>query len=155
MYRNCRYQEEKQTILYFKVWCSFRINSWPWPMEYNLWWHISNLWNFKEARSKVNQVIRKTKSWLEDRGLKPATEKTELILLTRKRIPLEIEITICDITLRKRYVVNYLGIRMDPKLISHLASEATRWNQSHFLTRKRIPLLIEIMIWGTTLQSRN
>ena len=38
--------------------------------------------NIKEAKRKVNQIIIKTKSWLDNIRLKLATEKTELIFLT-------------------------------------------------------------------------
>ena len=68
--------------------------------------------NIEEAKRKVTQMIR-TKSRLEDQGLKLATEKTELIFLTKKCIPLEIDITTCDTTLTTWKVVNYFGIQLD------------------------------------------
>ena len=66
-------------------------------------------WNVEEAKRKVNHMIIRTKSWLEDKRLKLTTEKTELIFLTRC-IPLEIDIKTCDITLKTRKEVNYLDL---------------------------------------------
>ena len=40
--------------------------------------------NVEKAKKEVSQVIIRMKSWLEDKGLKLANEKTALIFLTRK-----------------------------------------------------------------------
>ena len=87
--------------------------------------------NMEEVRRKLNQVMMRTQSWLEDRGLQLATEKTELILLTRQHIPLELDVRVCDTTLRTKKVVSYLGIRLDPRLtfwaqIHHAAIKASK-----------------------------
>ena len=58
--------------------------------------------NVEEAKSKVN---------LEDKELKLATEKMELIFLTSKCTPLKY-----DTTLTTRKVINYLAIRLDLRL---------------------------------------
>ena len=71
--------------------------------------------NVEEAKRYVNQVVIRTKSWLEDRAHKLATEKKELILLTKKHMPLEIDITTCDTLLVMLKVVNYLGIPLEPR----------------------------------------
>ena len=63
-----------------------------------------------------NKMTLRAKLWLEDKGLKLAKEKTKLIFLMKKCIPLEIDITTFDITLMTRKVVNYLGILLDPRL---------------------------------------
>ena len=68
--------------------------------------------NVENAKKQVNQVIIRKKSWFEDKVLKLATEKTALIFLSRKWIPFEIDITMCDTTLTTRKVVNYLGIQL-------------------------------------------
>ena len=62
------------------------------------------------ARNVEESKERLTKSWLEDIGRKLATEKTELIFLTKKFIPLQIDITTCNTTLATRKVVNYFAI---------------------------------------------
>ena len=43
--------------------------------------------NVEDAKIKVNHVIIRTKSRLEGKGLKQATEKTELISLANMRHP--------------------------------------------------------------------
>ena len=81
----------------------------------------------ENVKRKTNQVIIRTKSWLEDKGLKLTMEKTELMFLTRKCIPLEIDSTTYDTTLTTRKVFDYLGIRLDPRL----GSNTTRCNQGN------------------------
>ena len=56
--------------------------------------------NVEEAKRKVNQLIIRTKSWLEDKRLKVAAKETELILL-RKEV----------------YNADDLSIRLDPGLM--------------------------------------
>lgn len=69
-----------------------------------------------EAQRKLNQVMLRTQAWLDSHGLKLATEKTELLLLTRKHVPLEVEMQVCENTITTQKVVKYLGIRLDSKL---------------------------------------
>ena len=83
------------------------------------------------AKSKFNQVIIRTTSYLEDKGLKLAREKTELIFLVKKCIPFEIDITTCGTTFKSKKVFNYLGIRPDPRLtfwvqIRHTATNVAK-----------------------------
>ena len=79
-------------------------------------------------------IIRK-RSWLGDRGLKLSTGKIELILLTWKRMPLEIDIKICDTSLTTLKVVNYLGIRLDAKqtFYTQIQQAATKTAKVTFL----------------------
>lgn len=65
---------------------------------------------------KLNQVMRRTQEWLEAHSLKLALEKTELVLLTRKHIRLEIPMLVGDISLTTKKAVRYLGVRLDSKL---------------------------------------
>lgn len=69
---------------------------------------------------------------------KLATEKTKFILLTRKRILLEIDITICDTTLTTQIVVNYFGIRLNLKLTiwEEIQYNATKVAKVTFLLSK-------------------
>ena len=102
------------------VWFSSGINSWPWPMEHSKQQYLSH-WDATWLSSY----------WIcwwhcdhncgsEGKGFKLATEKTELIFLTKKKcITLEICITICGTTPTTRKVVNCLDIRLDPRLTSH------------------------------------
>lgn len=54
--------------------------------------------------------------WLDSHGLILATEKTELPLLTGKRILLNIEMRVCSETLCIQSSVKDLGVKLDPKL---------------------------------------
>ncbi|KRG07881.1 uncharacterized protein Dmoj_GI25861, partial [Drosophila mojavensis] len=47
--------------------------------------------NTVEAQKRLTQVMIRTQTWLNSRGLELATHKTELLLFTRKQIPTEIE----------------------------------------------------------------
>lgn len=69
-----------------------------------------------EAQGKLRQVMIRTRAWLNDHGLELATQKTELLLLTRRHIPTEIEIDILEETLSTKTSVKYLGITLDSKL---------------------------------------
>ena len=84
----------------------------------------------EEAIGKVNQVKIRTKSWLDYKGIKLETEKTVLIFLTKKCIPLESDITTCDTTLTTRKVINYIGVRLDPRL--------TFWAQIRYAATKAV-----------------
>ena len=72
--------------------------------------------NTEEAQRKLTQVMLRTRSWLEDHGLSLATEKTELILLTKKHISLETEMRVLDTTLTTKREMRYLGVRLDSRL---------------------------------------
>lgn len=70
----------------------------------------------ESAQRTLNQVMRKTMSWMEDHGLALATEKTEVVLLTKKRIPTIVDFRIDTEIITSKCVVKYLGIRIDTKL---------------------------------------
>lgn len=70
----------------------------------------------EEAQRRLRQVMIRTKSWLETHGLQLATHKTELLLLTRRQIPIEIDMQIGEVIIPTKKTVNYLGIRLDSKL---------------------------------------
>nr|AMS38369.1 hypothetical protein [Bactrocera tryoni] len=85
----------------------------------------------EEARRKLNQVMIRTQAWLDSHNLQLATEKTELLLLTNKHIPLEISMHTTTDILRTKKAVNYLGVRLDPRLtfwvqIQHAAGKAAK-----------------------------
>ncbi|XP_036317690.1 uncharacterized protein LOC118732668, partial [Rhagoletis pomonella] len=73
----------------------------------------------------------RTQAWLDSHGLKLAAEKTELILLTKKHIPLEVSMKLTGITLKTQRVIKYLGVRLDPRLtywaqMQHAAAKAAK-----------------------------
>lgn len=85
--------------------------------------------NTEEAQRRLTQVMIRTKNWLDSHGLQLASQKTELLLLTRKHIPTEIDMRFDDVVIRTTKSLKYLGIRLDPKLtymnqIKHAANKA-------------------------------
>ena len=50
--------------------------------------------NKDEAKRKQRNVMPKTKTWLESHGLDLAIHKTELLLITGRHIPLQLDMSI-------------------------------------------------------------
>lgn len=50
------------------------------------------------AQYKLNQLMRRACSWLDDHGLSPEAVKTELLAITRRRIPLRLGMKIMEVT---------------------------------------------------------
>ena len=69
-----------------------------------------------ELRRKLNQVMIRCNQWLDTHGLKLATEKTELVLITQKRIPLNVDMQVLSQTIRTQDSVKYLGMMLDSRL---------------------------------------
>lgn len=72
--------------------------------------------NVEQAQFKLNQAMRIISTWMEAHGLSLALDKTEIVVLTKKRIN-----TICPIRVGRDEVMTkpaakYLGILMDCKL---------------------------------------
>lgn len=91
-----------------------------------------------EAQSKLNQVMLRTKLWLDSHNLKLATEKTELLIITGKHIPLEVDMRVLSETIRTKRRLTYLGLRLDPRLtfraqLEYAASKAAQ--TTAFLSR--------------------
>lgn len=85
--------------------------------------------NVEDVTRKLRQVMIRVKTWLGSRGLQLATQKTELLLLTRKHMPVEIDIRIDEDVLATKTMISYLGIKLDTKLtfshqFQHAASKA-------------------------------
>lgn len=72
--------------------------------------------NVEEAQRKLNQVMLRTSSWLRAHGLSLATEKTEIVLLTRKRIPTITDFQVGVDVISSKPAVKYLGVHLDTKL---------------------------------------
>ena len=67
------------------------------------------------------------KPWMDFHGLDLAIHKTELLLITGRRIPLHVEMSIGNVVIR----IKSLGIRLNPRLtfmyqILYSASKAQR-----------------------------
>lgn len=80
------------------------------------------------AQLKLNQVMRRVNSWMTDHGLQLALQKTELLLLTRKRIDTIIPMTVDTEQMTTRSEVKYLGVTLDTKLTfwAHIRNVATK-----------------------------
>lgn len=72
--------------------------------------------NMEEAQSKLNQAMLRTKSWLDSHNLKLATEKTELLIITGKHIPLEVDMRVLSGTITTSRSIKYLGLKLDSRL---------------------------------------
>lgn len=91
--------------------------------------------NTIEAQRKVNQVMIRVQLWMTSQGLKLATEKTEILLITRRQIPLQVEMRANDTPVTTQTAVKYLGIKIDSKLtfkahieyVTEKASKVTSW----------------------------
>lgn len=80
------------------------------------------------AQLKVNQVMRRVNEWMTDHGLQLALQKTELLLLTRKRIDTLVPMTVGTEQLVTSGEVKYLGVTLDTKLSfwPHIRNATTR-----------------------------
>lgn len=91
--------------------------------------------NTEEAQRRLNQVMIRVKSWLDTHGLSLATEKTEIVLLTRRQIPTIVEMEVGPQTITTKNAVKYLGMYLDTKLsywqqIRHAAEKAAKMTTS-------------------------
>lgn len=65
---------------------------------------------------RLNQTMRRVGRWMTDHGLQLATEKTELIFKTRKRIQTRLPMKVGTDEIESRGEVKYLGITLDTKM---------------------------------------
>ena len=72
--------------------------------------------NIEKAQWKLNQVMRLVNRWMENHGLDMATQKTELLLITGKRIPKRIIMQVGTENIETKLAVKHLGIIVDTKL---------------------------------------
>lgn len=82
----------------------------------------------EELSIKLNQVMIRCKQWLDVHGLKLATEKTELVIITEKRIPLNVDMQVLTQTIRTKDSIKYLGMMLDSRLnfTAHLRYSASK-----------------------------
>ena len=57
--------------------------------------------DIEDIQRKLNQVMIRSKAWLDDHYLKLATEKTELFIITRRHMPLTVEMQVLANTIHK------------------------------------------------------
>ena len=55
----------------------------------------------------------RTKAWLDDHCLKLATEKTELVIITRRHMPLTAEMQVLEVKIHTQPYSKHLGVKLD------------------------------------------
>lgn len=65
---------------------------------------------------KLNQVMRKVNGWMTEHGLSLALSKTEIVILTKKRINTILPLRVGEVTVRTKPAAKYLGLMIDCKL---------------------------------------
>lgn len=85
----------------------------------------------QEAQSKLTTVMTLTSAWMSEHGLQLAVQKTEIVLLTRKRIDTSLPMRVNDTLIAAGPSIRYLGIHLDTKLrffehISRVADKAAQ-----------------------------
>lgn len=68
------------------------------------------------AQLKLNQAMRSIHAWMEGHGLSLALNKTEIVVLTKRRINITLPMRVNDVDVVTKPVVKYLGIMVDSKL---------------------------------------
>lgn len=68
------------------------------------------------AQLKLNQVMRTVNNWMEEHGLSLALNKTEIVILTKKRMDVVLPMRLGDEVVVTKLVAKYLGISVDCRL---------------------------------------
>ena len=87
--------------------------------------------NVEIAQMLLNQVMRRIRSWMNDHGLDLALAKTEIVLITKKHIPVIRHMQVEAASVETKTSIKYLGMKIDSKLafweeISTRADKAAR-----------------------------
>ncbi|XP_033214052.1 uncharacterized protein LOC117171108 [Belonocnema kinseyi] len=69
-----------------------------------------------ELQWKLNQMMRRVSRWVDDHGLDLATEKTELVIVKRKYIPLHVAMQVEPSEIAAKTAIRHLGIWIDNRL---------------------------------------
>jgi len=72
--------------------------------------------NVQRAQYELNETMRLVSNWMEDHSLSLAIEKTEIVVLTGRRIPTLIDFHVNTESIHSKSAVKYLGVRLDTKL---------------------------------------
>lgn len=72
--------------------------------------------SLEELQGKLNIVMRSVMDWMGAHGLSLATGKTEMVLVTGKRIPTILPMRVNDMEITTSPTVRYLGVHVDSKL---------------------------------------
>jgi len=81
-----------------------------------------------ELTFDCNEAIRKVKSWLDTKELKLANQKTEVLLVSKRKIAETITITVDALEIVSQPSLRYLGVELDSKLTfkQHLHKTAVK-----------------------------
>lgn len=87
--------------------------------------------NVEHAQIKLDRTMRSITTWMAEHGLSLALSKTEVIVLTKKRIPTLLPIRVGSEIVQTKAAIKYLGIMIDRKLsfaeqINRTADKAAR-----------------------------
>jgi hypothetical protein len=80
------------------------------------------------AQWRLNQVMRLVEDWMKDHGLQLAVSKTEIVMLTRRRIPTIIPMWVGSEMIQTQRTAKYLGVVLDNKLTywDHISAACDR-----------------------------
>ncbi|CAB0007882.1 unnamed protein product [Nesidiocoris tenuis] len=70
----------------------------------------------ESAQIKLERVMRRVGEWMSDHGLSLALQKTEVVIITRKRIQTLLPVRVDSTELQTSEAVRYLGVMVDTKL---------------------------------------
>lgn len=68
------------------------------------------------AQIQLNRVMRRVSGWMSKHHLALALEKTDIVMLTKKRIPTTIPIAVGEEQVTAKPAVKYLGVLLDTRL---------------------------------------
>lgn len=69
-----------------------------------------------DAQIKLNRVMLRVNGWMRDHGLSLALSKTEIVVLTKKRIETIVPLRVGDLEVETKPEVKYLGVTIDRKV---------------------------------------
>jgi hypothetical protein len=70
----------------------------------------------KHAQLKLNQVMRTVMGWMSEHGLSIALQKTEIVILTKKRMQASLPMWVGDEVVETKPAAKYLGLVIDSKM---------------------------------------
>lgn len=82
----------------------------------------------EHAQIKLNKVMRTVDHWMATHGLSLALSKTEVVILTKKRIPTIIPVRVGEVTVESKSAAKYLGVIVDTKMtfLEHIRQTADK-----------------------------
>ena len=69
------------------------------------------------AQTLLGRVVRTESKWIEDHGIQLAREKTEIVIVLRRQIPINPQIGVTNNQNKEKQAVRYLGVMINKKLL--------------------------------------